>query len=125
LLDRTPGLSRLALGATVRVLQLPSAVACWYRAIAAPLLKSINLSNEAHKEWSRRKLLQLLGDLEGKTIVVLGLTYKPGLRNPSRDIPNRRFSGESAIRRKVSVGRGIIGAHRLGPASVTYVLGTH
>jgi UDPglucose 6-dehydrogenase len=42
------------------------------------LLTAIYASNQAHKEWPRRKLRQLLGDLEGKTIAILGLTYKPG-----------------------------------------------
>jgi UDPglucose 6-dehydrogenase len=40
-------------------------------------------SNIAHKLWTRRKLLGLLGDgdglaLEGRSIAVWGLTYKPG-----------------------------------------------
>ena len=47
-------------------------------AIPAHLLRAIAGSNQAHKEWPRRKLRQLLGDLRGKTIAVLGLTYKPG-----------------------------------------------
>ena len=46
--------------------------------IPAPLLKAIYSSNQAHQEWPRRKLRQLLGDLNGKRIAVLGLTYKPG-----------------------------------------------
>jgi len=35
-------------------------------------------SNDAHKNWARRRLIQLLGNLTGKTIAVWGLTYKPG-----------------------------------------------
>ncbi len=46
--------------------------------IPAPLLKSIRESNDFHKNWPRRKLESLLGTLEGKTVAVLGLTYKPG-----------------------------------------------
>ncbi len=46
--------------------------------IPAPLLKAIYESNQAHKSWPRRKLRQLLGDLRGKRVAVLGLTYKPG-----------------------------------------------
>ena len=46
--------------------------------VPAPLMKAIYSSNQAHKEWPRRKLRQLLGDLKGKTIAILGLTYKPG-----------------------------------------------
>lgn len=43
-----------------------------------PLLSSVQKSNNAHKEWPRRRLLGLLGSLENKTIAVLGLTYKAG-----------------------------------------------
>jgi UDPglucose 6-dehydrogenase len=42
------------------------------------LLESIRQSNDLHKNWPRRKLESVLGRLEGKTIAVLGLTYKPG-----------------------------------------------
>ena len=35
-------------------------------------------SNEAHKDWPRRRLMEVFGDLLGKSIAVLGLTYKPG-----------------------------------------------
>jgi len=43
-----------------------------------PLLESIRTSNDRHKGWPRRKLESLLGELAGKTVAVLGLTYKPG-----------------------------------------------
>ena len=46
-------------------------------AIPAPILKAIYASNEAHKGWPGRKLLQFVGDLAGKRVAVLGLTYKP------------------------------------------------
>ena len=42
------------------------------------LLSSVRASNEYHKEWIRRKLAGLYGNLEGATIAVWGLTYKPG-----------------------------------------------
>lgn len=42
------------------------------------LVPAIRASNDAHKGWPRRRLLQLLGDLKGKNIAVWGLTYKPG-----------------------------------------------
>lgn len=42
------------------------------------LFPAIRASNNAHKNWARRRLAQLLGDLKGKTIAVWGLTYKPG-----------------------------------------------
>lgn len=43
-----------------------------------PLLAGVRASNERHKSWAQRKLLELFGDLRGKTIAVWGLTYKPG-----------------------------------------------
>jgi UDPglucose 6-dehydrogenase len=43
-----------------------------------PLLESIKESNDLQKEWPRRKLQSVLGNLAGRTIAVLGLTYKPG-----------------------------------------------
>jgi UDPglucose 6-dehydrogenase len=42
------------------------------------LLNGVNDSNNVHKSWARRRLSELLGDLKGKTVCVLGLTYKPG-----------------------------------------------
>lgn len=43
-----------------------------------PLLNGVLQSNTAHKSWSYRRLCGLLGELSGKTIALLGLTYKPG-----------------------------------------------
>jgi UDPglucose 6-dehydrogenase len=45
---------------------------------ATPLVDGVRVANEAHKGWARRRLLESLSDLEGKSIGVLGLTYKPG-----------------------------------------------
>jgi UDPglucose 6-dehydrogenase len=42
------------------------------------LFSAIRASNDAHKDWPRRRLTQLLGGLRNKTIAVWGLTYKPG-----------------------------------------------
>lgn len=44
----------------------------------AGLFSAILESNHQHKQWAVRRLLEILGDLKGKTIAVLGLTYKPG-----------------------------------------------
>ena len=46
--------------------------------VPVPLLESVRHSNDLHKNWPRRKLQSILGELSGKTIAVLGLTYKPG-----------------------------------------------
>lgn len=42
------------------------------------LVPAVRASNDAHKNWPRRRLTQLLGDLQGKTVAVWGLTYKAG-----------------------------------------------
>ena len=42
------------------------------------LLTAVRTSNDEHKNWARRALAHTFGDLSGKTIAVLGLTYKPG-----------------------------------------------
>jgi len=42
------------------------------------LVPSVRASNDAHKNWPRRRLTQLLGELQGKTVAVWGLTYKAG-----------------------------------------------
>lgn len=49
--------------------------------LALPLLGGVRPSNEAHKQWARRRLEDRLGgaaSLAGATIAVWGLTYKPG-----------------------------------------------
>ncbi len=42
------------------------------------LIPGIRASNDEHKNWPRRKLQSLLGDLQGMRVAVWGLTYKPG-----------------------------------------------
>lgn len=46
--------------------------------IEPALIASVHTSNDIHKGWTRRKLGALLGELEGKTVGVWGLTYKVG-----------------------------------------------
>ena len=41
-----------------------------------PLFAGVKRSNDVHRLWARRRLGELLGTLAGKTIAVLGLTYK-------------------------------------------------
>ena len=48
------------------------------RNLATPLLSSVRISNDVHKNWARRKLLQQFSDLAGVSVAVWGLTYKPG-----------------------------------------------
>ncbi len=47
--------------------------------IETPLLAGILPSNAAHRQWPLRRIVDRLGaDLTGRSIAVLGLTYKPG-----------------------------------------------
>jgi len=43
-----------------------------------PLLGSVMRSNETHKHWPVRRLVERLGGLTGRIVTVLGLAYKPG-----------------------------------------------
>lgn len=43
-----------------------------------PLFSALLTSNEAHKQWSCRRIIEILKDLKNKTIATLGLTYKVG-----------------------------------------------
>lgn len=42
------------------------------------LINAIKLSNDYHKDWSKRRINEFLGTPKGKRVAVLGLTYKPG-----------------------------------------------
>jgi UDPglucose 6-dehydrogenase len=42
------------------------------------LLEAVGSSNDGHKRWTERKLERELAPLRGRTVAVLGLTYKPG-----------------------------------------------
>jgi UDPglucose 6-dehydrogenase len=44
--------------------------------LATPLFAGVKASNDVHRQWARRRLGELLGELPGKTVAVLGLTYK-------------------------------------------------
>ena len=44
----------------------------------AYLLRGVIDSNASHKAWVRRRIVDILKDLQGKRVAVLGLTYKPG-----------------------------------------------
>src|SRR3989344_2436479 len=46
--------------------------------LAVPLLGAIGPSNDQHKNWARRKLNTFFPRLNGVSIAVWGLTYKPG-----------------------------------------------
>ena len=42
------------------------------------LLTAVRTSNDAHRRWAQRRVIELLGGVDGRTIAVWGLTYKPG-----------------------------------------------
>jgi UDPglucose 6-dehydrogenase len=44
----------------------------------ALLIEGVHASNEHHKTWLQRRITEALGALTGRTISILGLTYKPG-----------------------------------------------
>jgi len=46
--------------------------------LVTPLLSSVRVSNDEHKNWVRRKLVETFPDLKGITVAIWGLTYKPG-----------------------------------------------
>jgi UDPglucose 6-dehydrogenase len=48
------------------------------RRVPLHLLPAIKSSNDAHREWPQRRLVQLLGSVSGVTVAVWGLTYKAG-----------------------------------------------
>lgn len=50
----------------------------WAHQLVTPLLSAVRPSNDEHKHWVRRKLLQQFSSLSAVTIAVWGLTYKPG-----------------------------------------------
>ncbi|MBO9170428.1 nucleotide sugar dehydrogenase [Rhizobium sp. L245/93] len=46
--------------------------------MATPLLSSVKVSNDEHKNWVRRKVQDLFEDLTGVDVAIWGLTYKVG-----------------------------------------------
>jgi UDPglucose 6-dehydrogenase len=54
--------------------------------LSIPLLESVKISNDQHKNWARRKLNALFSSLNGVVIVVWGLTYKPGTNTLRRSL---------------------------------------
>ncbi|OGS58374.1 MAG: hypothetical protein A3J79_05860 [Elusimicrobia bacterium RIFOXYB2_FULL_62_6] len=50
------------------------------------LLKAVRESNNIHKDWIKGKLGEVLGELKGRKIAVLGLTYKPGTSTLRRSL---------------------------------------
>lgn len=56
------------------------------RQVPTHLLSGVLASNSIHSLWAQHRLLEILGNLEGKTVAVLGLTYKPGTNTLRRSM---------------------------------------
>jgi len=54
--------------------------------LSVPLLSGVHPSNDFHRNWPMRKLKENFPDLSGKTVFVLGLSYKPGTDVTRRSI---------------------------------------
>jgi UDPglucose 6-dehydrogenase len=48
------------------------------KGVPTDLLAGVRTSNNKHRQWARRRLQAVLGDLKEKTVAVWGLAYKPG-----------------------------------------------
>ena len=70
--------------------------------LQTPLIGSIVASNRAHGQWSINQLRRRLGPLKGKTIAVLGLSYKPGTdairRSPAIDLLRELLTDGADVR---------------------------
>lgn len=47
------------------------------KSIVTHLCSAALLSNEAHMQWPHHRLVEVCGNLQGRSIAILGLTYKP------------------------------------------------
>jgi UDPglucose 6-dehydrogenase len=64
-------------GTLARDVQFLSAIS-GHENLKTPLINSIIASNRAHGQWSLDQLRRRLSPLRGKTVAILGLSYKPG-----------------------------------------------
>ena len=88
-------------GTLARDVQFLSAIA-EHEKLRTPLIGNIVASNRAHGQWSINQLRRRLGPLTGKTIAVLGLSYKPGTdairRSPSIELLRELLADGATIR---------------------------
>jgi UDPglucose 6-dehydrogenase len=88
-------------GTLARDVQFLSAIAEQEK-LQTPLIGSIVASNRAHGRWPINQLRRRLGPLRGKTIAVLGLSYKPGTdairRSPSIELLRELLADGAAVR---------------------------
>ena len=48
------------------------------KSLLTPVISNVKASNDEHKAWVKKQLLKYFNTLEGQTIAVWGITYKPG-----------------------------------------------
>jgi UDPglucose 6-dehydrogenase len=66
------------------------------------LVRGVRASNDAHRDWIFDTVSRLLGALAGRTVAVLGLTYKPGTDTI------RRSAAVELCRRLVAAGAQVV-----------------
>lgn len=64
-------------GTLARDVVFLSDLAC-ARGVPAHVLPAVKESNDAHRHWAERRLADILGTVDGRTVAIWGLTYKPG-----------------------------------------------
>jgi UDPglucose 6-dehydrogenase len=88
-------------GTLARDVQFLSALA-EHEKLQTPVIANIVASNRIHGQWSINQLRRRLGPLTGKTIAVLGLSYKPGTdairRSPSIELLRTLLADGASIR---------------------------
>lgn len=93
--------SAFAGGTLARDVQFLSAIA-EHEKLRTPLIANIVASNRIHGQWSINQLRRRLGPLRGKTITVLGLSYKPGTdairRSPSIELLRALLADSATVR---------------------------
>jgi UDPglucose 6-dehydrogenase len=88
-------------GTLARDVQFLSALAEQAK-LQTPLIGSIVASNRAHGQWSINRLRRRLGPLKGKTVAVLGLSYKAGTdairRSPAIELLRELLADGAIVR---------------------------
>jgi UDPglucose 6-dehydrogenase len=88
-------------GTLARDVQFLSAIAEQEK-LETPLIGNVIASNRAHGRWSINQLRRRLAPLRGKTIAVLGLSYKPGTdairRSPSIELLRELLADGATVR---------------------------
>jgi UDPglucose 6-dehydrogenase len=88
-------------GTLARDVQFLSAIA-EHEKLETPLIGNIIASNRAHGRWSINQLRRRLAPLRGKTVAVLGLSYKPGTdairRSPSIELLRELLADGAKVR---------------------------